>query len=68
MKAQQHESHAVIVSPNGGIPAVFSKDSNDYWQMINQLNYEELHTGSKRNCNDYLEEMVSQLNEIQYFS
>lgn len=65
---QNHNDYAVIVSPNGGIPAVFPKDSNDYWQMMNQLNYEELHSGSRRNCLNYLDEMVGQLLEIQYFS
>lgn len=43
-------SHAIIVSPSGGIPSIFAKDSNDYWELMNQLNYEELHCGSKINC------------------
>ena len=61
-------TYAVIVSPNGGIPSVFSKNDPDYYVMTVHLNYEELHSGSKKECNSYWEEMVSQLNEIEYFA
>ena len=68
MKAQQHTEFAVIVNKSGGIPSVMNQASSDYWIMMNNLNYEKLHEGTKKECNAYCEEMISQLNEIDYFN
>lgn len=61
-------NYAVVVNDAGGIPSVQSRNGNTYYEMMQHLNYEELHTGSKKECDDYLEEMVGQLNEISYFN
>jgi len=63
---QNLNAFAVVVSPKGGLPSVISKNSTDYWEFTN-IGYETLHTGTKKECIAYQEEMMAQLIEIQYF-
>jgi hypothetical protein len=65
-QVQNHNSFAVVVSPSGGLPSLQNQNSNEYWDMQN-IGYEILHTGNKRDCQAFLEEMMGELNNINYF-
>lgn len=66
-QVQNHNSFAVVVSPQGGLPSLQNQNSNDFWVMTG-LGYEILETGNKKHCQSYLEEIMSQLVEIDYFT
>jgi len=65
-QVQNHNSFAVVVSPNGGLPSLQNQNSNTYWEM-QTIGYEVLHTGNKKSCQSYLEEMMGELININYF-
>lgn len=67
MSNQQHNTFAVVVSPNGGLPSVQNKNSVTYWEM-QTLGYEVLETGNKKYCMEYWEQCMEQLIEIEYFA
>ena len=66
-QTQNHNSFAVVVSPSGGLPSLQNQNSNDYWVMQG-LGYEILETGNKKHCEQYLEELMSQIIDVDYFN
>ena len=60
-------NYAVIHSANGWTPSVQSKNSQ-YWFDFMQSGYEILYEGTKRECERYYEELISQLNEVNYYA
>jgi len=61
-------TYAVMANENtGGLPTVVSQNSVTFLEM-QMIGYCTLHTGTKRDCNYYLEELMSQLIDIQYFA
>lgn len=62
------QNYAVIVNENtGGLPSCIYKNSQHYWDFM-QAGYISLNEGTKRQCQGYLEEYMSQLIDVEYFS
>ena len=60
-------NYAVVANENvGGMPTVVSKNSNTYWEYMN-IGYATLTEGTKRYCEQYQEEMMGELININYF-
>ena len=65
-QVQNHNSFAVVVSPSGGLPSLQNENSDTFWEM-QCSGYEVLERGNKRHCQEYLEQVMSELVNIQYF-
>ena len=62
------QTYAVMANENtGGMPTVVSKNSNTFFEM-QMIGYCTLHSGTKRDCNNFWEEMMSQILEIGFFN
>lgn len=63
-----NSTYAVVANENiGGLPSVVSKNSSDFWDM-QQVGYIILHEDTKRNCLKYLEDMMGELVNINFFN
>lgn len=61
------QTYSVLSNDNiGGIPTVQSRNSVTYWEMMN-IGYTELETRTKRHCNDFADELASQLLEVNFY-
>jgi len=58
---------AVITSPNGATPSVQSKNG-EYWFAFMKAGYLILFEGTKRNCDNFLDEISAELNNVNFYN